>query len=385
MFKDFLEFIFRSNIISQLFIINFGFLFIKKKKIDLKKHSIISKKDIIKFKPKCLFYLKGYSSGTTNKPLTVYRSIRSIIAEEYFTSKFQYSKTKIISPKIAVIRGELIVDSNVTKPPFWKIKPFSRKLVMSCHHLSEQNIPYYFSELEKFKPDIIQAYPNSIYLLAKTALQIKWRPNWELKAVFTSSEKFTKKNFLIVKKVFKNVFDIYGQAERVARFHLCENLKYHILDNYSYVEFKKENKNYKIIGSNFSNAAMPLYRYDTGDYVSKLPKKNCKCGLKSRFVDDIIGRNDDFIKLSDGRILTRIDGLFKNFNEILEAQIIQDKINSIKIFYVGNSEIKSNLIENKIKFKFREILDKKIKIEIKRLKKIPRNKSGKFQSVISLI
>jgi len=83
--------------------------------------------------------------------------------------------------------------------------------------------------------------------------------------------------------------------------------------------------------------------------------------------------------------LTRIDGLFKNFNEILEAQIIQDKINSIKIFYVGNSEIKSNLIENKIKFKFREILDKKIKIEIKRLKKIPRNKSGKFQSVISLI
>ena len=130
---------------------------------------------------------------------------------------------------------------------------------------------------------------------------------------------------------------------------------------------------------------MPLYRYDTGDYVSKLPKKNCECGLKSRFVDDIIGRNDDFIKLSDGRILTRIDGLFKNFNEILEAQIIQDKINSIKIFYVGNSEIKSNLIDNKIKFKFQKVLEKKVKIKIKRLKKIPRNKSGKFKSVICLI
>ena len=385
MFKDILEFIFRSNIISRLLIINFGFLFIKKKNIDLKKYRIISKKDILDFKPKTFLYIKGYSSGTTNKPLTVYRSIRSIITEEYFESKHQYSKTKIISPKRAVIRGELIIDSKVKKPPFWKVKPFTRKLVMSCHHLSEKNIPYYFSELERFKPDIIQAYPNSILLLAKKAIKIHWRPNWNLSAVFTSSEKFAKKNYLIVKKVFKNVFDIYGQAERVVRFHSCENFKYHILNDYSYVEFKKYNKNYKIIGSNYNNFAMPLYRYDTGDYVSSLPKEKCKCGQKSMYVDKVIGRNDDFIKLSDGRILTRIDGLFKNFNEILEAQIIQDKINSIKIFYVGNSEIKSNIIENKIKSKFRKIVDKKIKIKIKRLKKIPRDKSGKFKSVISLI
>ena len=36
MFKDILEFIFRSNIISRLLIINFGYLFIKKKKSILK-------------------------------------------------------------------------------------------------------------------------------------------------------------------------------------------------------------------------------------------------------------------------------------------------------------------------------------------------------------
>ena len=386
MLRDFLEYIIRGNIISSFLILKFGHLLISKSNINnLKKYPITHKYNYRSLKPQTFFYIKGYTSGTTNAPLTIYRSIRSILLEEYFVKKYYFSKTKIYSPKYAVLRGEYILNEKVQKPPFWKTKPFTRKLILSSNHLSDKNIIHYLKKLENFKPDIITAYPNAILLIAKKALQLDWKLNWNLKGVFTSSETFKQSDRLIVKQVFKNVFDTYGQAERVSMINMCENFNYHVVENYSKVEFIKDKFGYKIIGTNLNNKSMPFIRYDTGDYTDSLPKYNCKCGVKGRFLKSIKGRLDDFIYLPDGRILTRLGVAFKGLTEILEAQIIQKKINFIIINYVLNNNFKKNITEFKIKKIFTKYFGKKVLIKINEIKKIPRDKSGKFRSVKNLM
>ena len=386
MFRDFLEFLIKGNAISNFLILKFGHLLISKPNINnLKKYPITNKSNFRSFKPQTFFYINGYSSGTTNEPLTIYRSIRSVILEEYFVKSYYFSKTKIYSPKYAVLRGEYILNEKVQKPPFWITKPFTGKLILSSIHLSDKNIIYYLKKLESFKPDIIHAYPNTILLVAKKALQLGWKLNWNLKGVFTGSETFKKSDKLIVKKVFKNIFDIYGQAERVAMFFLCENFNYHIGENYSKVEFIKDKFGYKIIGTNLYNKSMPFIRYDTGDYTDSLPKYNCKCGAKGRFVKSIKGRLDDYIYLPDGRILTRMDVAFKGLTEVLEAQIIQKKINLIIINYVLNNNYEKIKAESKLKKILTKYFGEKVLIKIYKVKKIHRDKSGKFRSVKNLM
>lgn len=386
MFKDFFEFLMRGNVISNFILLKFGHLLISKSKIhNLEEYPITNKSNYRSFTPKTFFYIKGYSSGTTNEPLTIYRSIRSILLEEYFVKSYRFSKTKVYSPKIAVLRGEYVLNEKVKEPPFWITKPFTRNLILSSIHLSDKNIIYYLKKLEDYKPDIIHAYPNTILLVAKKALQLGWKLNWKLKGVFTGSETFKKSDKLIVKKVFKNIFDIYGQAERVAMFFLCKNFNYHIGENYSKVEFIKDKFGYKIIGTNLYNKSMQFIRYDTGDRVSSLPKNNCKCGVKGRFVESIKGRIDDYLHLPDGRILTRMDVAFKGLTEILEAQIIQKKINLIIINYVLNNNFKKNKTEQKLKKILTKYFGAKVLVKINKVKKILRDKSGKFRSVKNLM
>ena len=386
MIKDFFEFIIKGNIISNFIILKFGHLLISKSNTNnLKKYPLTNKSNYRSFKPQTFFYIKGYSSGTTNEPLTIYRSIKSVILEEYFVKSYYFSKTKIYSPRYAVLRGEYIINEKVQKPPFWKIKPFTGKLILSSIHLSDKNIIHYLRKLENFKPDIIHAYPNAILLVAKKALQLGWKLNWNLKSVFTGSETFKKSDKVIVKKVFKNVFDIYGQAERVAMFFMCKNFNYHVGENYSKVEFIKDKLDYKIIGTNLDNKSMQFIRYDTGDRINSLPKNNCKCGIKGRFVKSIKGRKDDNIYLPDGRVLTRMDVAFKGVTEILEAQIIQKKINLITINYVLNNNFEKDKTEQKLKKIFTKYFGRRVLIKIYMVKKIHRDKSGKFRSVKNLM
>lgn len=153
---------------------------------------------------------------------------------------------------------------------------------MSSFHLSQDAIPLYLAELERFKPDIIMAYPSSITLIAKEAKRLGWSPNWELSGIFTSSETFNLAEQDLVRSVFGDVYDHYGQAERVAVLQQCKLGNYHVRNDYSAVEFIEDECGIKIVGSNVHNKAMPLHRYDTGDYVEGYePLKPCGCGNKN--------------------------------------------------------------------------------------------------------
>ncbi|MFC4873117.1 hypothetical protein [Negadavirga shengliensis] len=336
-------------------------------------------------KAQSLFYVRSSTSGTTNAPLKVFRSVGNVIFEEYIVKSYLFNQKVPINPKIAVIRGDHLFHPDKTSEPFWLKMPFTGRLLMSSYHLSVNNSKGYLDRLGEFKPDIIMAYPSSITFLAKVAEQMGWRAEWDIKGVFTSSETFPVDDQRMVKKIFKNVYDHYGQAERVAVLQQCRLGNYHVREDYSFVEFLMFEDGCRIIGSNPKNKAMPLLRYDTGDYVEGVASGPCSCGLKSRYVSRVIGRDDDKLILPDGRVIGRLSTVFRDISGLVECQIIQEEKDSLIIKFVREKGVESGGVAKEIESELRKRVGGQVNMLFQPVDTISRSKSGKFRSVLSKI
>ncbi len=71
-----------------------------------------------------------------------------------------------------------------------------------------------------------------------------------------------------------------------------------------------------------SNRATPLIRYRIGD-IGTRRKGPCPCGRGGDAFLSVDGRVEDYVVTPDGRIVGRLDHVFKDLNDIAEAQIVQ--------------------------------------------------------------
>lgn len=345
---------------------------------------LTSKSDYLDAKPASWPAIKGFSSGTTNQPLKVYRSIKSILLEEYVI-KSTFSRYKVpLRPKIAMIRGDQPSSAVDANGPFWMKLPFTGRLVMSSYHIGPNTGQQYLDKLSEFKPDVIMAYPSSISLLAQIAKESGWKADWPLRCILTSSETFKRDKQMLAAEVFGNVVcDHYGLAERVAVLQSCSQGHYHVRDDYAWVEFVQDEHGLKIVGTNIHNSAMPMTRYDTADYVQGLNTEgDCLCGNRAPYVEQILGREDDYIILPDGRQIGRMDVAFKGITGLVEAQLEQVAYDHILIRYVAFPDADIDTLKSVLSRNIRERVGNEPKLEFVAMTALPRTSRGKFKSVV---
>ncbi|NVC63220.1 phenylacetate--CoA ligase family protein [Vibrio sp. 05-20-BW147] len=329
----------------------------------------------------------GYTSGTSNRPLVVYRSLLSVMLDELSLRSHWYSVGVKFNPRIATLRGDNLFKGDHKGPVFWKKMPFSSRLIMSSFHLSRENSLLYLKELERYKPDIILAYPSSVLLLARFAAEINWKPNWNLMGVFTSGESFSESAQKVVRAVFKNTYDHYGQAERVCRFQQCKEGNYHVVGWYTKTELLQDVDGFKrIVGTNYRNKAMPLYRYNTGDLIAEIDisEEPCSCGNKDFHVAKIHGRPTSQLILKNGVCISApaLSLLFYGVDNLSEAQVVQKLDKSIIVKYSTLNGSRDVQVEKELLSVFQHRLGSEIMIKIEFLDLIPRNASGKLMPLI---
>ena len=117
-----------------------------------------------------------------------------------------------------------------------------------------------------------------------------------------------------IKKVFNvKLIEHYGLAEGVSNISENINGNFEIDQDFAYTELINNNNNErKIIGTNYSNIAFPLIRYDTGDVALVDENDNDK-------ILSILGRVEDYIILPNGVKLGRLDHIFKDIKQFLIA------------------------------------------------------------------
>ena len=170
----------------------------------------------------------------------------------------------------------------------------------------------------------------------------------------------------------------YGMAEGVA--NISENEKGELLidEDFSVVEFSDPSDfgSRNVIGTNFTNMAFPLLRYDTGDQVE------LQANGEKRIVSSINGRSEDYLVLRNGAKVGRLDHILKDAVNVTESQFVQQTPGFAKLKIVASERFTKN-DEKSLQREIDNFLGNEINIDIVTVSKIEKTKSGKLKFVVS--
>ena len=217
-----------------------------------------------------------------------------------------------------------------------------------------------------------------------------WTKDWLrprlLRIISTGAESLLPHQRELVRAAFGvPVVEHYGQSEAVANFSGCEYGRLHVDEAYSLVEFVPLGPNaeqYRIIGTNWTNPAFPLLRYDVGD-LATLSSEPCVCGRPGRVVHDVDGRREDYVTLPSGARVGRLDHIFKDLIHIREAQVFQAKSGKVILRVVKGDRYDAEGEEQRLLSEVRQRLGRELELEIEYHNQLARTSSGKLRFVVS--
>lgn len=358
---------------------------------DVKRIPIITKQDVLRDPDKFVSRQKNgprhhiSTSGTTGTPLSLTENLSAIVRENAFIWRHYAWAGFERGQRRVWLRGDMIVPIEQHSQPFWRYNRPANTLMMSSYHISAQSANSYLDVIEAFDPHLVLAYPSSIGVLANIMEgQHRRYRGKNLRSIITSSEMLTQTQRTNIEGRFQcRLFDHYGSSERVAIIGTCEAGNYHVEPDYSYVEFEDCGDGTRaIIGTGFNNFAMPLIRYAVGDrIVGDVKDTKCECGRYMPRVDSIEGRLDDYVLTRDGRHIGRLDHIFKGVQNVVEAQIRQDRIGEVLILVTPASAFSPD-DARRIVTNAEERIGGGTEISLEIVHAIPRGPNGKFLAVV---
>jgi phenylacetate-CoA ligase len=358
---------------------------------DFKKVPILEKEDVrrnynelISDKATRGLLYEAHTSGSTGKPLRVYRDLDNIGFEHAALMRQWKWAGLDHNDRYASLKGDLFSFMRIRREIYWAYSPVEKKLHMSSYHISAENAKHYLAALRKYNIVAIEGYPSSLFALAKYLLAKNIK--YSLKSILTTSETIVPIQRSIIEEAFQcKVFDYYGMAERVAAIHTCEKESYHLIPEYSLTELVESDEtspgHFELIGTSLSNMAMPLIRFRIGDVVRPGNKK-CACGRAYPVIDKIVGRTDDYVITPSGKLIGRLDHIFKGINNVIEAQIYQPDTKNLILRIVPDPTF-SDKDSDQIIEKLQDRVGEDMRFSVEQVESIEREGSGKLKSVLS--
>jgi phenylacetate-CoA ligase len=262
--------------------------------------------------------------------------------------------------------------------PIWKL---GTQLMLSPYHVNERWRKEILLRLNEYKPEFINAYPSSLYELAKLIEgdHLDFRP----RAVFLASEPVLDYQLAKISDVFGAPISLnYGLTERTniafAVYRDDARSAYRMNPLYGYSENRLVNGRFEIVGTSLWNDVTPLIRYCTADF-----------GFigENGELQEIEGRNQEFLLDKSGN---RIPGLSIIIDEptwgfVKYYQVRQIRAGEIVILLVPKQ---GSLSEEQRKY----VLNGQIQrwggffdISVQEVKDVPLTSSGKRRLVVSEI
>ncbi|MBX9928715.1 MAG: hypothetical protein K2X99_07340 [Gemmatimonadaceae bacterium] len=256
--------------------------------------------------------------------------------------------------------------------------------MFSAYHLTDDTAGEYLDAMDASGYRWIHGYPSQIALLAAHAERLGRRPRaprW----ITLGAESLMPAQREIITRVFGTApLQHYGMAEGVANVSQCERGSLHVDEDFSCVEFiPAPDGRCRVVGTNFTNWAFPLLRYDVGD-LARVSDSACACGRRGRRVEELDGRIEDYLVTARGVRVGRIDHVFKDMEAIVEAQVIQEVPGVLQVQVVARSTW-TDEEERRLRSEFATRLGSDAVLELRLVPAIPRTSSGKLRLVVQRI
>ncbi len=329
--------------------------------------------------------LSSHTSGTTGSGLVFWETAAA--EKERWAVWWRYREWHNITQDTwcGYFGGRSVVPLGQSRPPFWRLNYSGRQILFSGYHLSDSTAEEYLAALDKYSPPWLHGYPSLLSLLASYLLE-RGKPLQKTPLVITTgAESLLPQQKNLIQKAFScPVRQHYGQAESVANISECPSGHLHVDEDFSLVEFVPHDDYpdvYRIVGTNWSNPAFPLIRYDTGDLLHCTVMRPT-CRMTGRVVESIDGRREDYVVLPSGARLGRLDHIFKDLTEIREAQIYQPNRETL-IFRVVKRDNYSIDTERRLLYEAQKRVGQEVRVKVEYLPSLERSRTGKLRFVVS--
>jgi len=324
------------------------------------------------------------TSGTTGAPLDFQIDLGTRAMERALALRqllwLWYEKDDIIA--------EIKEDSFADAERVWRYFPGTRHLRFAFFSVDDEKLDRIVQALKQFRPSFIKAFPSSLYILARWMERNK-RSIGPIKYVITSSENLYPSIKDQAERTFRaRVIDHYGQNEQVAHaFQCAEANGYHVQTEQCVMELVPvRGGECEIVGTSLRNLGMPFIRYKTGDLAAP-GDALCPCGREHPVISQIKGREGDIIVTPERRIIAPVamDYAFYHLEEIREAQIIQEDINTLRIKIVSWENLSETTREALTKQVHSYLQSPTMRVILEEVDEIPRTRRGKKPFIISRI
>jgi phenylacetate-CoA ligase len=268
------------------------------------------------------------------------------------------------------------------------------QLVLNAFEMSPENMSIYLTAIQNFKPKCIYGYASSVALLATYARQNN-RPLSlpDLKVVCTTGEPLYPEQRQLISEVFNvPVANEFGSRDIGFTAHenshqqmllMSESILLEILDHQD--NPVKMGETGEAVMTGLCSEAQPFIRYRTGDMV-KLSSDLDKDGRGLHVIEEVVGRNTDFLIHENGSIIHALAAIYilRETVGVEQFKITQQAINEFEVLILTNTfwnPASTKTIEEKFKSRF----GKECKTHVQLVDKIPSEASGKIRQVVSKI
>jgi phenylacetate-CoA ligase len=325
-------------------------------------------------------YLRIKTSGSTGAGLRLYETKDSQKLRWAYVRRFRQQIGISGDFWCGYFCGRDIVSPD-EKKRFYRFNYYGRQIVFSAYHLSKDTVASYIRILNQKKPEWIHGYPSFLSELCVLANEVNISLEYAPRMVTTSSETLSPSQDRMISSFFQSpIKSLYSLTEGVVNAtQINPNSDQYMLDEaFAYVEFIPHDEDYRIIGTNLTNFAFPIFRYDTGDLASRADTTSYP-----RTLMGIDGRRDDFVILPNGSRVGRLDHIFKEATFVNAAQIVQTNLDSITVKIVKNPALWNDRCLFQIEREFRQRLGRDIDILIELVESLEKTANGKVRLVIS--
>ena len=361
---------------------------------DLKKFPVLTKEDLkdnfdqlksLNFNDK---YYKNTSGGSTGEPVLFLQDQN--YRDWNAAGKLLYYNWAGSNPEDKVIKlwgSERDIEEGGQGLRGFLVKHLVNTEVLNTFKMSENDMKEYVDIINHKKPEVVEAYVQSVYEIVKYIKKEKlsvYSPN----GIITSAGMLYKNIREQIEEIFETrVYNRYGSREVGDIACSCEHGdSLHINQFFNYVEInKKQQEEFgSILVTNLHNRVMPLIRYKIGDQATKKIDSDCRCDRELQLIEKLKGREVNIFvnkkgDLIDGEYFTHLIYFKENVDRF---QFVQKEKNKI-ILKVEPPDALSKQDRNDIKRKIKKVMGSDCKIDIVGKKKILPTDSGKHLYTIS--
>jgi len=328
------------------------------------------------------------TSGTTGKPLTLLLDRQAYLAAR--AAQWLHHSWAGYSHRewIGILAGYHVVPQRRQRPPVWTINREGRQIHFSTRHLRGPLMTAMATKMRERKIQFLLGYPSALGLFARHLLA--QNESLPLRGVFLSSEPVYQWQSEAMEKAFgAPLFNYYGQAEKALTAASCGNgLEMHLHMELSIAEFTTHpaiKDRQLLLGTSLLNYGMPLIRYELEDVTHEVAGP-CRCGREHPRIGPVETHSDDFIVSSDGSMIppSLCYLPFQRVRGVTSSQVVQEEMGSVTVNLVAEPEFTPDE-ERRLLHSLAMTLGTGMKVDVRRVREIPRTASGKFRFVVSKV